>query len=84
MNTLALLLIVKLRKSMKRRKHREKILEEWFNTECTYNLDLRIAFNNIRVPMEQAGMINKDQSQILFPEIEGMIQLSEMMLKVID
>jgi hypothetical protein len=51
---LSILFFVKLRKSMKRRRHREKILEEWYNTECTYNLDLNIAMQNIRNPMQKS------------------------------
>lgn len=47
-------------------------------------MDLNTSNNLIRKPMEQAGLINFDQSQILFPEIEGMIQLSNMMTKVIE
>lgn len=39
---------------------------------------------NIRKPMLDAQIINIDQSQILFPEIQGMIQLSNMMIKVLE
>jgi hypothetical protein len=47
------LFLKKVKKSIKKKKHREKILEEWYNTESSYNLDLKIAVNQIRKPMEE-------------------------------
>ncbi len=38
----------------------------------------------IKNPMEKLNLITREQSLILFPELEGMVQLSDMMVNVIQ
>lgn len=38
----------------------------------------------IKNPMEKLNLITREQSLTLFPELEGMVQLSDMMVEVVD
>lgn len=79
----AIIFAKQVRKQVKKSKYRQNILTEWLNTENSYNTDLKLALSHIKEPMLAGQIITHEESKILFPEFEGMIQLGGMMTEVI-
>lgn len=54
-----ILVIVKIKKWIKKHRHRDRVLDEWLRTERSYNFDLNIAIDFIKKPMQLIKNVTK-------------------------
>lgn len=60
-------MIGKLKRRIKKTRHRRYVLEEWLTTERNYHSDLSLAIDHIKQPMMRAEIIDKEGAYTLFP-----------------
>ncbi len=59
--------------------NRYKRIEEWVKTEKTYIDDMNLIISQIQKPLNQSNLITAEEDKILFPNLGGIIMLSEQM-----
>jgi len=74
------LLFLNWRRKMLKSKQRWYGLDELVQTETTYCKDLIIIRDKIQQPLIDMKIITEQEQQELFPNIQGMINLSEQLL----
>jgi hypothetical protein len=78
------LFIGRLKRRIKKSKTRRFILDEWLTTEEKFHMDLTTAIDHIKKPMVGRELIDKEGVNMLFPEFEGMLQLSDLMIATVS
>ena len=78
------LAIVKMRRRSKKSRHRKYVLQEWLNTQRSFNVDLNLAIKHIKEPLLQHKLINQNQARILCSDFEQMVTLSNEMIQTIS
>jgi hypothetical protein len=68
------------RKRVKESRVRYLCLCELVTTEADYNRDLRLIQEKMQVPLRECRAISEQEEQELFPNIQGMINLSSQLL----
>ncbi|XP_053327892.1 uncharacterized protein LOC128502169 isoform X2 [Spea bombifrons] len=71
-------------KCVMRRMERKEAILEFVNTESSYGEDLRIIKEEFYIPMQTAGLLTQDQLQIVFSNIQELIDLNEKFLEVLQ
>lgn len=68
-------------KAKKAAYHRHAVLKEFITTERNYVRDLHLIIDKIQKPLVEKKVITKEQEKILFPNIVGLIGLSNVLLE---
>ncbi|XP_075465986.1 uncharacterized protein LOC142499860 isoform X2 [Ascaphus truei] len=71
-------------KCVTRRTERKEAVLEFVNTEASYGEDLRIIKEEFYLPMQTAGLLAQEQLQVVFSNIQELIDLSEKFLEVLQ
>lgn len=68
------------RKRVKESRTRYFCLCELVSTEADYNRDLLLILEKMQIPLRNCGAISEEEEKELFPNIQGMIDLSSQLL----
>ena len=79
-----ILAVVKMRRRSKRSRHRKYVLQEWLNTQRSYNVDLNLAIKYIKEPLLHNQLINQNEARILCSDFQQMVTLSNQMIKTVS
>ncbi|XP_053568120.1 uncharacterized protein LOC128657738 [Bombina bombina] len=71
-------------KCVTRRTERKEAVLEFVNTEASYGEDLRIIKEEFYLPMQNAGLLTQEQLQVVFSNIQELIDLNEKFLEVLQ
>ncbi|KAM4698815.1 uncharacterized protein WCC33_014352 isoform 2-T2 [Rhinophrynus dorsalis] len=71
-------------KCVNRRMERKEAVMEFVNTEASYGEDLRIIKEEFYLPMQMAGLLTHEQLQVVFSNIQELIDLNDKFLEVLQ
>ena len=60
-----ILAIIKMRRRSKRSRHRRYVLQEWLQTERSFNTDLTLAIEHIKAPLLREKLISQEEARVL-------------------